>query len=189
VKGERVSLGIAFKGAEGVVLAADSRVTLMALLQQAGPQPPGSPSFPAAAIPATFDNATKLLRIAGQKYVGAVTYGVGALGEKAPRTAHSFMPEFEAELAKKHASETRLGVEAFAEALSDFFLRQWKAQEMPTNTPPGNDMVFLVGGYDKDAPYGRCLRSSFRRGRNPSSGMRETISGLPGAASEKSPIG
>ena len=57
-----MSLGIAFKGPEGIILAADSRVTLMA--QLAGQN---------IAIPSTFDNATKLLRVEGQKYVGAVT--------------------------------------------------------------------------------------------------------------------
>jgi hypothetical protein len=125
-------------------------------LMQPGPQPPGVPTPPAAAVPATFDNATKLLRVTGQQYVGAVTYGVGALGEKLPRTAHSFIPEFEAELGKKNGEE-RLGVQAFAKELSDFFLRQWEAQGMPMKPPPGNDMVFLVGGYDKDEPYGRVF--------------------------------
>jgi hypothetical protein len=157
VKGNEVSLGIAFKGAEGIVLAADSRVTLMALVQ-AGPQPPGAPPPQRpAAIPATFDNATKLLRVTGQQYVGAVTYGVGALGEQLPRTAHSFIPEFEAELAKKHGEKQRLNVEPFAKELSDFFLRQWQAQKMPMKPPPGNDMAFFVGGYDMDQPYGRVF--------------------------------
>lgn len=153
-----MSLGIAFKGAEGIVLAADSRVTLMAMML-AGPQVPGqqAPGQQAAAIPATFDNATKLLRVAGQKYVGAVTYGVGALGEQQPRTAHSFIPEFEAELVTKNGEGTRLSVETFAKELSDFFLRQWQTQGMPMTPPPGNDIVFLVGGYDKDEPYGRVF--------------------------------
>src|SRR5438552_2555883 len=99
-----MSLGIAFKGAEGIVLAADSRVTLMAMIagQQApGQQAPGQQA-PGLAIPSTFDNATKLLRVTGQDFVGAVTYGVGAIGQQQPRTAHSFIPEFEAELAKKN---------------------------------------------------------------------------------------
>lgn len=158
-----MSLGIAFKGAEGIVLAADSRVTLMAMIlagpQPLGAQPPGpqTPVPQATAIPATFDNATKLLRVAGQKFVGAVTYGVGALGQQQPRTAHSFIPEFEAELTKKHGEKSRLTVKDFAKELSDFFVRHWQAQGMPMNPPPGNDMVFLVGGYDKDEPYGRVF--------------------------------
>ena len=45
-----MSLGIAFRGPEGVVLAADSRVTLYT-------QIPGQN----LSIPSTYDNATKLL--------------------------------------------------------------------------------------------------------------------------------
>jgi hypothetical protein len=150
-----VSLGIAFKGAEGIVLAADSRVTLMAMIM-VEPQAAGQPAPQATTLPATFDNATKLLRVAGQKSVGAVTYGVGAIGQKQPRTAHSFMPEFEAELAKK-GDGTQIPVQKFAEELSSFFLRQWKAQGMPMQSSPPADMVFLVGGYDKDEPYGRVF--------------------------------
>ena len=158
-----MSLGIAFMGAEGIVLAAESRVTLMAMIQAGPPAPGQQPAGPPApgpqgmAIPATFDNATKLLRVAGQEFVGAVTYGVGALGQQQPRTAHSFIPEFEAELAKKNGDKARLPVQTFAKELSDFFLRQWKAQGMPMDMPPGNEMVFLVGGYDEDAPYGRIF--------------------------------
>ncbi|MCI0462362.1 MAG: hypothetical protein L0Z62_35875 [Gemmataceae bacterium] len=129
----------------------------MAMIQ--GPPAPGqqggAPQM--ATIPSTFDNATKLLRVTGQKYVGAVTYGVGALGQQQPRTAHSFIPEFEAELTQKNGKDARLSVEAFAQELSGFFLRQWKSQGMPLNPPPGNDMVFLVGGYDENAPYGRVF--------------------------------
>src|ERR1700687_736895 len=99
-----MSLGIAFKGAEGVVLAADSRVTLLAQLQ--GTNPP-------LMVPATFDNATKLLTTQKQKHVAAVTYGAGAIGLKAPRTAASYMPEFDAELEKSKKSP-RLSVEEFA---------------------------------------------------------------------------
>jgi hypothetical protein len=75
-------------------------------------------------IPSTFDNATKLLEINGQKFVGAVTYGLGALGTQQPRTAHSFIPEFEEELKKKY-SEKRLSVYDFSQELSDFFSLQW----------------------------------------------------------------
>jgi hypothetical protein len=141
-----VSLGIAFKGPEGIVLAADSRVTLQA--QQAGTN---------AVFPAYYDNATKLLKVKGQDFVGAVTYGVGALGGgpggPQPRTAYSYIPEFEQELAE----EGRLSVEEFASKLSDFFLRQWNAT-MPPNTPASETLVFLVGGYEEDAAYGRVFQ-------------------------------
>jgi hypothetical protein len=101
-----MSLAIAFKGTEGLVLAADSRVTLTT---QVTGKPPQGMREQTLLLPATFDNATKLLKIEAQPHVGAVTYGLGALGMQQPRTAHSFMPEFEAELAKesdeKHESQ------------------------------------------------------------------------------------
>ncbi|HYY27230.1 MAG TPA: hypothetical protein VE860_04760 [Chthoniobacterales bacterium] len=97
-----------------VVLAADSRVTLFAGV-------PNPASGQQIAVPATFDNASKMLRVKGQDFIGAITYGAGALGTAEPRTASSYMPEFEAEL----ASEERMTVEAFAEKLGAFFQKQW----------------------------------------------------------------
>lgn len=138
-----MSLGIAFKGPEGIVLAADSRVTLTAQL----------PNQKGMIFPATYDNATKLLRVTGQDFVGAITYGAGAIGQKDFRTPHSFMPEFEQELQAK-----RLSVKAFARRLGEFFQRQWTAG-MP-KTYKGPDMQFMVGGYDKGAPYGRVFQVS-----------------------------
>jgi hypothetical protein len=151
-KEDFMSLGMAFKGAEGIVLAADSRVTLMAIMP-GNPNMPGSPQQ--LLVPATFDNATKLLQVKSQPYVGAVTYGAGAVGQREPRTASSFLPEFEAELAKEEIA--RRSVEDFAKRLSDFFMKQWTASGMPAPAPPGQDMVFLVGGYDAEAPYGRIF--------------------------------
>src|ERR1043166_7161045 len=111
-----MSLGIAFKGSEGIVLAADSRVTLTV-------QQPTPVAGQIVLLPATFDNATKLLKVKGQEHVAAVTYGVGALGQAEPRTAHSYLPEFETELAV--ADVQRLGVQDFAQRLSDFFMQKW----------------------------------------------------------------
>jgi hypothetical protein len=140
-----VSLGIVFKGPEGIVLAADSRVTLNTQIQ--------IPQGPGMLLPATFDNATKLLKVKGQDYVGAITYGTGAIGQQEPRTAHSFIPEFEASL----ASTPRLSVQDFAQRLSDFFMARWADAGMPNPAPPGQDMIFLVGGYDEGAAYGRVF--------------------------------
>jgi hypothetical protein len=138
-----MSLGIIFKGPEGIVLAADSRVTLTHQMRQ--------PNGTIALIPSTYDNATKLLRVKGQDHVGAVTYGVGAIGQGEPRTAHSYIPELEQEL----SGTERLSVREFAEKLSTFFQDQWNAHNMPPDL--GQDMVFLVGGYDEGAPYGRVF--------------------------------
>jgi hypothetical protein len=142
-----MSLAIAFKGPEGIVLAVDSRVTIMAMQQLSIP---GQQSQNAL-IPATFDNATKLLKVKGQDHVGAVTYGAGAIGQREFRTASSYLPEFEAEL----GNSGRLAVQEFADKLSSFFSRQWVAAEMPSAA--GSDMAFLIGGYDQDAAYGRIF--------------------------------
>ena len=105
-----MSLAVVFKSAEGIVLAADSRVTLTATSRSAEDR---------EVVPAFYDNATKLLKVNGQNYVAAVTYGLGALGVSEPRTAHSFLPEFEAALTKDKIG--RLSVGNFAQRLSDFF--------------------------------------------------------------------
>jgi hypothetical protein len=140
-----VSLGIAFKGAEGIVLAADSRVTLTSMIT--------TPLNQQLMFPSTFDNATKLLSVKTQIFVGAVTFGAGAIGQNAPRTAASFMPEFEEKLIAKH-KKARLTVETFANELGEFFLEQWKKENMPIPPPPGNEMIFLVGGYNEKEAYG-----------------------------------
>lgn len=142
-RGLEMSLGIAFKGPEGIVLAADSRVTIMT-------QIPGQQ----VTIPATFDNATKLLKVEGQEHVGVVTYGQGIIGVQEPRTAHSFLPEFEKYLGDQGASDP-LSVQEFSLKLSAFFMKQW-GERMPGDYA-GSDMRFLVGGYDKNATYGRVF--------------------------------
>jgi hypothetical protein len=134
------------KGSEGIILAADSRVTLFNPV--ATPQP-----NQIVIIPATFDNATKVLKVSDQNYVGAVTYGLGAfMTTHGPRTMQSFIPEFEQEL--KEAKVKRLSVADFATRLSDFFLRQWN-DHVKRSPNPGEEINFLVGGYDDGAAYGR----------------------------------
>jgi hypothetical protein len=158
-----MSLGIAIKGPEGIVLAADSRVTLFNQVQPPAPAP-------AMLVPATFDNATKLLSFGldGEKrsYIAAVTYGAGAIGpQQQPRTAHSFLPELDNELAEelgKQPGRERLSVRQSAVCLSNFFMRQWRSANMPVPVQQGGDMVFLVAGYDKDEhgkdePYGKVF--------------------------------
>jgi hypothetical protein len=135
-----MSLGIAFKGPEGVVLAADSRVTLTGTL------PDGTK------VPSSFDNATKLLEIRGHGYVGVVTFGQGAIGTgQGQRTAHSYLPELEQRL----AGRARLSIEEFAREVGDFFLAQWIAASMPADADP---MCFLFGGYDAGETYGRVYQ-------------------------------
>jgi hypothetical protein len=140
-----MTLAVGFKGSEGIVLAADSRVTIQAISQ-----PPGAPH--PLIIPATYDNATKLLKVQGQEYVAAVTYNAGAVGVQQPRTAHSLLPEFEAQL----SGESRLSVEQFAQRLSAFFHDQWNTRGGGT----GGAMEFIVGGYDEGDAYGKLFTFS-----------------------------
>ena len=136
-----MSLGIVFKGAEGIVLAADSRVTLTTTRQHENRS---------EVTHAYYDNATKLLRIDEQKYVGAVAYGSGAIvGANGPRAIHSYLPEFESELAE--SKNGRLTVKEFAARLGRFFLRQWNAAQMPAEA---DSAIFVIGGYNQDSPYG-----------------------------------
>jgi hypothetical protein len=133
-----MSLGIVIKCPEGLVLAAESRVTLGA---QIGTQQ----------IPVTFDNATKLLSFSEPNTtIGVVTYGQAVIGDKIPRTAASFVPEFEASLPKD-----RLTVSDFANKISDYFLNQWQ-QNMPKDDRIPN-MTFVVTGFNKDEVYGQVF--------------------------------
>ena len=68
------------------------------------------------------------------------------------RVNHTHLTELLAE--REEIVLGRLTVEDFASKLSDFFMRQWQAAQMPPDGPP---MVFLVGGYDEGAPYGRVF--------------------------------
>lgn len=131
-----MSLGIVVKGPEGLVLAAESRITLST------PRPDGQ------RLHVNFDNATKLLSFSKPNdCVGAVTYGQAAIGL---RTAYSFLPEFEAGL-----PENRLSVFDFTQRLSEFFLQQWR-EVMPDNYA-GPNMTFVVGGFNEGEPYGKAF--------------------------------
>ena len=78
-----MSLGIAIKGPEGIVLASDSRATITVHPENQ------------AAFEVHLDNASKLFQFSGDhRYVGAVSYGGALVGE---RLLHGWLPEFEAE--------------------------------------------------------------------------------------------
>jgi hypothetical protein len=132
-------LGIVIKSPAGIVLAADSRLTLMSTNNDTK-----------ETFPVHFDNATKLLRFGvPNNFVGAVTFGQ-AIVEGTGRTAESFLPEFEARV----QSKGRIAIPEFAKELSEFYAEQW-APSAANYT--GQPMVFIVGGYDEAAPYGRVF--------------------------------
>lgn len=138
-----MSLGIVIKGPEGIVLAADSRVTL-------GTKLPTGDIFHV-----TFDNATKLLSFddsdanSFNSHIGAVTYGQAVIGNT-NRTVHSYLPEFESTLPKE-----RLPIPEFAQKLSDFYKEQW--EKFPIKDYKGPNIVFVVAGYNADEHFGRTF--------------------------------
>lgn len=145
-----MSLGIAIKGPEGVVLAADSRVILTAQ-RQGLPHP----------MVVNFDNATKLLSFSDKhNYVGAVTYGEALLNR---RTAHGYIPEFEQVVLSEQ--KERLAVSDYAQRLSTFFMERWN-ESMPQDYP-GSGMVFIVGGYSPIEAYGEVFLFNIPRQPDP----------------------
>ena len=134
-----MSLGVVVKGPEGIVLAADTRITLNA--QGPNQQSP---------LLLNFDNATKLLSFGEpHNWVASVTYGAATIGS---RTAHSFIPEIEPGLGNK-----RLPVLEYAMKLSDFFRQRWSEANMPSVVSSNGGMNFIVGGFDEEAPYGKVF--------------------------------
>lgn len=130
-----MSLGMVIKSPEGLVLAAESRVTLQ--IQKAGTN---------EVVFNTFDNATKLFSFSSpHNHIGVVTYGQAAIGQ---RTAHSYVPEFEATLDGKLPT-----VLDYANALSTFYSDQWN-RIMP-NPYTGQNMTFIVCGFNENEPHGR----------------------------------
>lgn len=130
-----MSLGIVIKSPEGLVLAAESRVTLQ--IQKSGTN---------EIVYNTFDNATKLFSFASpHNHIGVVTYGQASIGQ---RTAHSYVPEFEAMLDGRLSS-----VLDYANSISAFYMDQW-SRVMP-NPYSGPNMTFLVSGFNDNEPYGR----------------------------------
>jgi hypothetical protein len=139
-----MTLAVAFKGPEGLVLAADSRLTLTASLAT-GEQ-----------VVSYFDNATKLVGIEGQPYAGVLTYGLGAIGTSQPRSVLGFISEFETKLAAEHDARkkdgARLKVVDIARKLGEFYSEQWQKAAMPADSSP---IFFLVAGFDEGEAYGR----------------------------------
>ena len=130
-----MSLAVVVKGPEGLVLAADTRITVSA-------QREGTPG----PIVVNYDNATKVLGFSEpHDWVGAVTYGDALIGT---RTAHSFVPELELELSRK-----RYTVLEYAQFLSAFYRTRWE-DAGSASAAPSEGMSFIVGGYDRESPYG-----------------------------------
>jgi hypothetical protein len=164
-----MTVAIAVKGTEGIVLAVDSRVTIQLVTQQVTPQ--GTTNV---VLPATYDNATKLLKPSNQNFVGAVTYGNAVFDPGQPRTAHSFLSEFEATL-----GDARISVREFAIKLGQFYLARWNAAQQT-----GEPANFIIGGYDENEPYGRLYSVETQVSRSQRNCM-STRSGPNGAVKSR----
>ncbi len=140
-----MSLGLVIKSPEGLVLASESRVTMSTVIKT---------DQGVINTPVFFDNATKLISFsAPNDCVGVVTYGQAIIGQKTPRTAASYVPEFESTLPKE-----RLSVEDFAKRISEFYLKQWE-KNMPPVEKLGKipNMTFVVAGFDENEVLGKVF--------------------------------
>jgi hypothetical protein len=159
-----MSLAVVVKGPEGLVLAADSRVTLNTEQQLLD----GTKQL----LPTYFDNAIKLMQLQDNN-IGIVTYGMGAIGQHQPRMAHGYIPEFEAHLAEVVPGEEVLSVERVAAELAAFFAERWGAADMGEGAEP---MAFLVAGYDDGEAYGRVYEVSVPNALEPQEQFRDEFS-------------
>ena len=142
-----MTLGVVFKSSEGIVLAADSRVTV------AGSNADGS-----SIVLGHYDNATKLFSVGPNNNVGVVTSGLGAIGSpEGPRTVHSYLSEFEKELAETVVVSSNLTVEKIASTLSRFFENRWQEAGLPSKEEATE---FVVAGFDSDNIYGKVFNFS-----------------------------
>jgi len=151
-----MTLAIVCKGPEGLVLAADSRITLTTTL-----------SDTKETFVANFDNATKLFGIDKHPNVGILTHGNNVIGATSPRGIHGFMGEFETLLNKnanvsnrsqpKATNRSQTKVVDIARKLGKFYDENWKNGAMPADAVP---VAFLVAGFDADEAYGRIYEIS-----------------------------
>lgn len=137
-----MALAIAYKTGEGIVLAADRRITINNQRENTlGPK---------LLISSHYDGGSRLFKTEYQDHVAAVNFGYGTI---LTRPLLAYFPEFEREI----ADEGRLPVETFARKLGEFYQKLWK-RLMPADFR--DEAYFLVGGYDEDAPYGRIFQIS-----------------------------
>jgi hypothetical protein len=126
-----MSLVVAVKTPEGLVLAVDSRVVIAPVDTQGVAQAPG-----------TYDNITTNLFSfkPPHNFIGVVSYGQPVLGN---RTVAGHFTEFNEYLIEQQPE--RLSVYDFASELSQFFTTRWDATQGP---PLGVQLSFFVAGYD-----------------------------------------
>lgn len=127
---------------DGLVLAADSRLTLTL--------PSASPNYKVAS-----DNASKLFSVGR---IGIATYGEAFISG---RTINSFVSEFEATMTDTHATD----VKDLAKRFSEFFAKNYDQNALVNNATPLVGFVFA--GYDKNG-VGKLVETIFPGRRQPS---------------------
>jgi 20S proteasome alpha/beta subunit len=131
-----MTLLIAFKGASGIALAADSRLTLK--------MPDETPHI-------HYDGEEKLLTFSKHPFVAAAVYGAGLLGSyEHPRPAVSYIQEFE------QTTDAELPVKEFAHRLGGFFSEKQKEARISRI----DTISLLVAGFDPQPslePYGKVF--------------------------------
>ena len=133
-----MSLGLAIKVPDGLVLAVESRITVTQTDE----------SKQIVIGKGTYDNNIKLLSFKRpHDYVGVVTYGLAHIGF---RPLSWYLSEL-----NKYLGKNRLSVDDFAQKLSDFFMKKWN---LPTPQDyKGEQMSFLVAGFNKDEQDGHIF--------------------------------
>jgi len=135
---------------EGIVQAADSRVTLI------------HPVSETLITNNTFDNAKKLLVFKEpHTHVSVTTYGSGTING---RTIHGYNTEFASTLPDK-----RIPVKEFAERFQKFFKQRWdKAEHDDTD-----NISFQVAGIDEDKNYGELYSITLPTNKPPVLTLKE----------------
>ena len=151
-----MTLAIVCKGPEGLVLAADSRITLTTKQSDTG-----------ETFVANFDNATKLFGIDKHPNIGILTHGNNIIGLSNPRGIHGFMGEFEALLGRpantvnrgqsRPSNRSQATVIDIARRLGRFYKEKWDDGAMPEDALP---VGFLIAGLDADEAYGKIYEIS-----------------------------
>jgi hypothetical protein len=138
-----MSLGLVVKVPEGLVLAAESRVTINVFNEQ-GTQ----------VGQAFYDNTTKLFTFKHpHEFIGVVTFGQAFIGK---RTAYGYFTEFNELLIEQRPE--RIPVDNFAQELSDFFKSKWGEAPAPPTGLIQEPLSFLVAGYNDKEASGRIYR-------------------------------
>lgn len=141
-----MSLAVTVICPEGVVVAADSRVTLSYYLDPDAEEK--------IIIQSNFDNATKLITLKEpHNYVAISTVGAGTICD---RTIHSFAAEFQESL-----GEYRLKIKEYAQKLEEFYQAQWDKTE---HSDDESDIEFQVAGLDEGELYGELYSVTVPKG-------------------------